>query len=112
MFRAKECAVPLVAKRETTSFYCYALSCSDGDNISGYELSVTCRVSFCALDSGLGWSGAFAMGNKYCRHGGREAYLRALFSLQKFIPEATSSNSTVNEFSSWLPAVSSSPITN
>lgn len=27
------------------------------------KLSVTCRVSFCALDLGLGWSGAFVMGN-------------------------------------------------
>lgn len=68
MFRAKERAVPLVAKRETTTFYCCTLSCSDGDNISGYELSVTCRVSFCVLDLGLGWSDAFVMGNKYCRY--------------------------------------------
>lgn len=85
------------------SFYYYALSCSDGGNISGYELSVTCRGSFCALDLGLGWSGAFMMIHRY---GGREAYLRSLVSLQKFIPEATSLNSIVNEFSSLAQLVS------
>lgn len=106
MFGAKQCALPLVAKRETTSFYCYALSCSDGDNTSGYELSVACRVSFCALDLSLGWSGAFVMGIKYCRYGGREVYLRTLLSLQKFIPEATSVYSIINEFSSWVQLVS------
>lgn len=85
----------LLNGKQRASNYC-ALSCSDGDNTSGYELSVTCRVSFCALDLDLGWPGAFVMGNKYCKYGGREVYLRSLLSLEKFIPEATSLNSIVN----------------